>query len=143
MLPCKGGIHIWLEGAYDEAWVPLLKRQMVKLGSENIRMPLKECTEKGEMSLEKTGAEGDRSIDDIKGSPIRYALATREDQQRSIFAHESVNPIGNVANRAICTGPGVYRVNRPLLEQGVWSQIQVVRLSKRSARTRGPGFVPR
>ena len=38
MLPRKCGFRIWLEGSYDEAWVPVLKRQMVTLGSEHFRM---------------------------------------------------------------------------------------------------------
>ena len=62
------------------------------------------CTEPGEMSPEKTDAESDRSNDEIEGDPIRYAFATRGDQQRSAFTQ--CQPIGNPAKKTTRAAQG-------------------------------------
>ena len=78
--------------------------------------------------------EGDclRSIaEETEGDPVRYALATREEQQQSALALERAfpvcRPIGSSAIRASRAGPGVYRVGFP---QSPLSRRQVVRCCK-------------
>ena len=118
----------------------------------------KESTENEEMSHEEIetlsdeqsryphslgqAGEGDclRSItEEIEGDPIRYALATRKEQQQSALALERVFPVcrasGSFTIKASSrVGPGVDRVgfplsprSRPLLPQ---SRRQVVRRRK-------------